>query len=308
MPELPEVHTTASLLNKLVRNKIIKSIWTDYDSKYYYGKENIKDPKYFQNFSKSIKKKKILKVWRRAKNVLIDIEGDKTISIHMKMTGQLLYGKYKKNQKNKTGFGWYASEKGPLQNSFSRFIHLVFILDDGKHIAFSDMRKFGTVKLISDKEALQEEFEMIGPEPLEKGFDLNKLKEVLTKKPSGFIKTVLMDPSIISGIGNIYSDEILFASKIAPDQIVSNLSDNDYKNIFLYTKKILSKGIDLGGDSMSDYRNPYGEKGEFQLHHKVYGRKNQKCLGRGCFGIIERKVINGRSSHFCPLCQKNDTK
>lgn len=305
MPELPEVHTTATILNKLTKGRTIKSVWTDYDSLYFYGKENIKDPKYFKKFSREIRGKKIKKVWRRAKNVLIDIGGDKTIFIHMKMTGQLLYGKYKRTRGADADFGWQAAdEKSPLRDPYSRFIHLVFELDNDQHIAFSDMRKFGTVKLISDKKAYSKEFAQIGPEPLEDSFDFKKFKEVLSKKPNGYIKTVLMDPTVVVGIGNIYSDEILFASKIKPDRKVSSLSDAELRLILKNTKKILSKGIDFGGDSMSDYRNPYGKKGEFQLHHQVYQRKNEKCLRRGCDGTIARKVINGRSAHYCPECQK----
>lgn len=299
MPELPEVHTTATILNNLVNGKTIKSVWTDYDSPYFYGKDNIKDPKYFRKFKRGVKNKKIIKVWRRAKNVLIDIEGGETILIHMKMTGQLLYGKYGK----KKGV-WQAIEEGPLQNPFSRFIHLVFELDDGKHIAFSDMRKFGTVKLIGDEKAYNEEFGNIGPEPLEKDFTLKVLKERLSKKPNGYIKTVLMDPTVLVGVGNIYADEVLFASKILPERTVSSLSEAELKLIHTNIKRLLTKGITFGGDSMSDYRNPYGEKGKFQLHHKVYQRRGEKCLRRGCNGIIERKVINTRGSHYCSKCQK----
>lgn len=305
MPELPEVHTTATILNKLTAGRKIKSVWTDYDSPYYYGKDNIKDPKYFRKFACELAGKKIIQVWRRAKNVLIDIEGGQTILIHMKMTGQLLYGKYKKVDPKKHVFAWQAAnEKSPLRDPFSRFIHLVFELDNGKHIAFSDMRKFGTVKLIADERAYSEEFGKIGPEPLDADFIFKYFVEIMSKKPNGFVKTVLMDPSVISGIGNIYSDEILFESKILPDRKVSSLSGAELKSIFNNTKKLLEKGINLGGDSMSDYRNPYGEKGNFQLHHKVYGRKNEKCLHRGCNGKISRKVIRGRSSHYCPVCQK----
>jgi formamidopyrimidine-DNA glycosylase len=179
MPELPEVTTTAKMLDKLVAGRKIISVWTDYNSPYYYGKENIKDPKYFRKFSHEISGKKILRVWRRAKNVLIDISGDKTILIHMKMTGHLLYGRYEFTQKK-----WHAIDEN-LKDPFSRFIHLVFELDNGKCVAFSDMRKFATVKLISDKKALEKEFAPLGPEPIDKGFDLKKFKEVLGRRSNG---------------------------------------------------------------------------------------------------------------------------
>ncbi len=307
MPELPEVQTTAEILNKLVKGRAIVSVWTDYNSPYYYGKDNIKDPKYFKFFRSAICGKNIIRVYRRAKNVLIEINDPasgtvSTILIHMKMTGQLLYGKYKKSPRTK--FKWVAAEDGPLKNSFSRFIHLVFELNNGMHIAFSDMRKFGTIKLLENDTQFQEEFKKTGPEPLLKGFNFKTFSEKISSKESSPIKTALMNPSIVAGVGNIYSDEILFASKIMPDHKVSSLTITEQKLIFKNLKKLLLKGMELGGDSMSDYRNPYGEKGKFQLCHKVYGRKGEKCLRKKCFGVISRKVINGRSTHFCPKCQK----
>jgi formamidopyrimidine-DNA glycosylase len=187
MPELPEVETTAKILDKLTKNQKIISVWTDYKSPYFYGKNNIKDPKYFNIFKKEVAGRKILKVWRRAKNVLIDLSGDKTILVHMKMTGHLLYGKYKFENKKTGGAAlgkWIPVDpKSPLANPFSRFIHLVFELKNGKHIAFSDMRKFATVKLISDKEALKKEFAPFGPEPLDKNFKWTDFKKALLKKP-----------------------------------------------------------------------------------------------------------------------------
>ena len=301
MPELPEVHTTATILHKLVRNRTIKDVWTDYDSSYYYGKDNIKDPKYFKFFRSHVRDTKIVKVERRAKNVLITLSTGQIILVHMKMTGQLLYGEYEKSQNSE--FKWVAKKDGPLKNPFSRFIHLVFTLDDGKHIAFSDMRKFGTIKLISGSAELKNEFEKTGPEPLEGSFDFKEFEKRINLKKHGAIKTVLMNPEIISGIGNIYSDEILFASRILPWRKVSSLTGAEKKTILKNIKIILSKGIDFGGDSMSDYRNPYGKKGEFQLHHQVYGRKNQPCKRRGCEAKIERRMIDGRSAHFCAGCQ-----
>ncbi len=301
MPELPEVHTTATILNKLIKGRTIKFVWSDYNSAYYKGKETIKDPAYFAKFKKAVTGKKALRVWRRAKNVLIDIEGDQTILVHMKMTGHLLYGSYSYNARR--DWKWFSEEKH-LNDPFNRFVHLVFELDNGKHVAFSDMRKFATVKLISDKKALAKEFSQTGPEPLDPKFDWRELKRVVLQKPNGKIKTVLMDVGVIAGIGNIYSDEILWNTKINPERRASKISDAEFKSILKFTKQLLTKGIDFGGDSMSDYRNPYGMKGKFQAHHQVYQRKNEKCLRRGCDGVIKRIVVGARSAHFCPACQR----
>lgn len=301
MPELPEVHTTATILNSLIRGKRITDAWSDYDSAFHKGKENIKDTAYFKKFRAQIVGKKIVRVWRRAKNVLIDIEGDKTILIHMKMTGHLLHGTFALDKRKKE---WKAVEEGPMQDPFNRFIHFVISLSDGNHVAFSDMRKFATVHLIRDKEALSEKFEKLGPEPLEDSFDWKVMKARLTRRPNMKAKTALMDQSLVVGIGNIYSDELLWMSKVHPERPVKSLCDAEFKLMTKSAKEVLSKGIDFGGDSMSDYRNPHGLPGEFQMHHNAYRRTGKPCNRRGCDGTIQRKVINGRSAHFCNTCQK----
>ncbi len=301
MPELPEVHTTATMLNELICDKKIVDVWNDYNSLKYVGKENIKDQKYFKLFKSKLLGKKIEGVGRRAKNVLIEIEDGKTIVIHMKMTGHLLYGTFEFNSKKKE---WVPKIPGPLQDPFNRFIHFVLTFADGTHLAFSDMRKFATITLVSNPNELEHKFKILGPEPLEDSFDWKCFKTRLSKRPNYKIKTALMDQSFIVGIGNIYSDEILWSSKIHPERTVSSISDSDYKLITKNTKEILSKGINFGGDSMSDYRNPHGVPGEFQLHHNAYRRTKLSCKRKECVGIIERKVIGGRSAHYCSVCQK----
>lgn len=143
----------------------------------------------------------------------------------------------------------------------------------------------------------------LGPEPLDQNFNIKLLKERLTKKPSGKIKTVLMDQSILVGVGNIYSDEILWASGIHPERKIQNIADKEFKKIFKSMQELLNKGIDFGGDSMSDYRNIYGVRGEFQMHHRAYRRTGEKCMKKNCEGAIIRKVVGGRSGHFCPTHQ-----
>lgn len=302
MPELPEVETTTKGLRRTVVGLVIKDIWTDLSTKDKRKKDTIANPKYFNIFKKEILNQKISSVERRAKNILVNLNNQKTILIHMKMTGHLLYGKYKfiKN-KNK----WVPDEPGPLHDTYNRFIHVVFTFGNVKHMAFSDARKFGKITLL-DTYTMHESIHLkdIGPEPLLKNFDIKKLKERLNKKPNGKIKTVLMDQSIIAGIGNIYSDEILWRSGVHPERKVAKLKDKEIKLIFKSIKEILAKGIDFGGDSMSDYRNIDGLPGKFQLHHQAYRKTGEKCGKAGCSGVIKRKIINGRSAHFCSVHQK----
>ncbi len=301
MPELPEVHTTATILNELIVGRVIVDAWTNYQSPHYVGKKNIKDPEYFVMFKQKIVGQKIIRVWRRAKHVLIDLENGFVIVIHMKMTGHLLHGHFDFDSVTSS---WSAREDGPLKDPFNRFVRMVFTLSDGMHIAFSDMRKFATVNIIDADETLEERFRSYGPEPLDKSFTWKVLQTQLFKRPSQKIKTALMNQELVVGIGNIYSDEILWSSHIHPERTVSSLTEHDFKLLTKNAKRLLSKGISLGGDSMSDYRNPYGVPGEFQLHHNAYRRTGKSCMRTNCDGVIQRKVIAGRSAHFCVLCQK----
>lgn len=290
MPELPEVHTTVVELNHLLKGKRISDIWTNYKSTYYTNQ--IKDPKYFRKFKKEIIGAKIKSVERRAKNILINLDNERTILIHMKMTGHLLYGKFKKTKE-----GWVPNQKGPLNDKMNGWIRLVFALSNGKYLALSDLRKFAKV-------TLEKDLDHLGPEPLEKAFTFKIFIERISKKPNGKIKTVLMNQELISGIGNIYSDEALWMSKIDPETPVKKIENKKLKLLFKNVKEVLRKGIKLSGDSMSDYRRPDGSPGNFQKHHCVYQRKNLDCMRKTCKGKIERKVVNGRSAHFCPICQK----
>lgn len=299
MPELPEVTTTVNGLNKVLPKLFIKDVWSDYFINTKNKNPNsIKNKKYFEHFRKEIISEKFINAERRGKNILIHLSHGKTILIHMKMTGHLLYGKYEFQ-----GDKW-RSEDQLLSDPFNQFVHLAFTLSNGKHLAFSDMRKFAKVILFeTNKKDNLIDLSSLGPEPLE---DLTPslLKKQLHKKPEGKIKTVLMDQSVVAGIGNIYSDEILWETGINPERKVKKIKDEEINNIFKAIKDILSKSIKMGGDSMSDYRNIFGEKGGFQNTHKVYRRTKQKCLRKGCSGTIQRKIIGGRSSHFCNIHQK----
>lgn len=321
MPELPEVETTTRGLQKTIVGLTIKDVWTDLSTKDKRQKEAIANPKFFAIFKKEVLNKKVLSVERRAKNILINISSspakdgvNKTILVHLKMTGHLLYGKYKftsplapllnKERGLKRGSAWIPNENGPLHDPYNRFVHVVFSFNNNKHLAFSDARKFGKITLLDTETAHDtKHLNNIGPEPLERQFTIANLKLRINKKPNGKIKTVLMDQSIIAGIGNIYSDEILWRAGVHPERKVSNIKEKEFELIFKAIKETLVKGIDFGGDSMSDYRNIYGLPGKFQLHHEAYRRTGEKCRKKNCIGIIKRKIVNGRSAHFCPIHQ-----
>lgn len=288
MPELPEVETTVRGLRRTILGLTIKDVWTNLATKDKRQRDAVANTEYFKVFKKNVKNKKIKSIERQAKNILINLSDNKTILIHMKMTGHLLF------------------------NNKDKFVHVIFSLSNKNYLVFSDMRKFGKITLL-DSEGNGTSYGAgtktsylahLGPEPLGKDFTWQKLKERLRKKPNGKIKTVLMDQTIIAGIGNIYSDEILWQAGIHPERKISKIKETELKEIFKAMQKILLKSIKFGGDSMSDYINISGEKGKFQLHHEAYRRTGEKCRKNGCKGIIKRKMINGRSAHFCSIHQK----
>jgi formamidopyrimidine-DNA glycosylase len=317
MPELPEVHTTVIGLQEVLPRLEITQVWSDMWGTSKLAKNTIKDRSYFPYFKKYALNQKILCVRRRAKHILIDLENGFTIIIHMKMTGHLMYGTYKEN-KNYNGREWawiplvadYADltqttqkDTSPLLDPYNRHIHVVFTLSNKKHLVFCDSRKFGTIVVEKTDTLHKERLAHLGPEPLEESFTLSLFKERILKSPSRAIKTVLMDQSIISGIGNIYSDEMLHRAHILPTRIPKSLRTKEFSLLFTSMKKVLLKGIDFGGDSTSDYRNIHGERGKFHSNHLVYLRTKEKCFTKNCKGVIEKKTIGGRSAHFCTHCQ-----
>ncbi len=299
MPELPEVTTTVRGLNEVLKKLTITDIWSDYFLRSANKRtDNIKNETYFEKFKKEIVGEKFVQAERRGKNVLIHLTHGKTILIHMKMTGHLLYGKYV------WGNGQWRSTEKLLSDTFNQFIHLLFSLSNGKSLAFSDMRKFAKVFLFeTETRAHVADLKILGPEPLD-DLTLETFMKQLRTKLNSKIKTVLMDQRVLAGIGNIYSDEILWEAGVHPERRVEKISTVEMKKMWQAMKKVLTEGIKLGGDSMSDYRNIHGERGGFQNSHKAYRRTTLPCLRRGCPGVILRKIVGGRSAHFCSVHQE----
>ena len=293
MPELPEVETIVRELNRAkpkVLGSTILDVWSD-------TKKIIKRPKNFQKFKKEILKRKISKIWRRGKNILFELDNKKTLLIHQKLTGHLLYGKWKREKGE-----WVSLLKGPLaEDPMNKFLRVIFFLDNGWQISLSDLRKFAKIEILTEKE-LEKELSELGLEPLDRNFTFEKFKEAILKKKKGKIKKVLMDQKIIAGIGNIYSDEILWEAKIHPLKDVSKISEERLKKIYFAMREILKKAIQLKGESISDYRRISGEKGYFDRERKVYRREGEKCLR--CGTKIKKIKIAQRSAYFCPKCQK----
>jgi formamidopyrimidine-DNA glycosylase len=294
MPELPEVETTVRDLDQEVRNRTFVDVWSDVP-------KLIKSPGGFDGLKKSLPGKKILSVKRRGKNILFELSKGCVLLIHQKLTGHLLYGNWAR-----VGEAWVVQAQGNLSDPINKYIHLVLFLDNGRQIALSDLRKFAKAGLWKASDLYElKEIKELGPEPLETSFSFEKFQAAVGAK-TGKIKQVLMDQTAVAGIGNIYSDEILWAAKVRPDRPVKSLGAKEWRAIFDNTLRILAEAIKLRGttvlSNVEEYRGIGGQRGRYQEKLKVYRRTGADC--GACGGIVERVKVGGRSWHFCPKCQK----
>lgn len=291
MPELPEVETIVRDLNRKVVGLKIVDAWTDWP-------RTIKTHK-IEAFRREIKGLKILRAHRRAKYIMMDLSKDKTLIIHQKISGHLLYGKWKvSGKKVEPAMG------GPIKSDpHNRFVRFILYLNNGYMLGLSDVRRFGKVFLgETNKIERINDIGKLGPEPLNPKFTLANFKELMRKR-RGAVKKVLMDPFVIVGIGNIYSDEILWYAGIHPLRRVETLTDKELEAIYKHMKLVLNKAIGAKGDSQQDYRTLEGKFGNYQNMQKAYQLTGEKCSKRDG-GVIKRIVINNRSAHFCPVHQK----
>lgn len=266
MPELPEVENVVRGLRENIVGRSIDNL------------KIINDPILGKDKSriKGIVGKSIEDILRRGKYIVIKLN-DGAILVHLRMTGKLLYNEDE-----------------------DKHTHLVFFFDDGNTLIYKDVRKFGRVLYLSDNELNEYIKAKVGIEPLEASLD--DFIRVLSKK-KGPIKKNLLDQGLIAGIGNIYADEILFASGIRPQFPTENLNDEDYWLIYENTKSILAEAIEAGGSTIRDYVDSSGKAGGFQNFHKVYGRSGLECVT--CSTILEKTKVAGRTSVYCPKCQKD---
>lgn len=299
---MPEVETTVRGLRKGAVGWEMSDIWTDW-------------PKYFKKhsegaFKKCVSGRRIEGVERKGKNILIELSGGKMILIHQKMSGHVLLGEWKKRSEVKNieepweGQKWIPVPfKGVLTDTKNRFIHLIFFLKKGSKrtmMALSDLRKFAKV-ICGEKEEIMGSLDSeLGGDPVSKDFSFRDFKEALEEK-KGRIKTVLMDQSVMTGVGNIYSDEILWMAGIHPLTPVGRIKEGELKKLYEALQKVLEKAVKLKGTSIDDYRTPEGRKGKYGEELLVYQRDGEPCPK--CGTKIERIKIGNRSARFCPKCQ-----
>jgi formamidopyrimidine-DNA glycosylase len=310
MPELPEVQTIASELDKKIVGKTIRKVIVNAPKMVAVGPEVVSNIRTVKNsqieqFKKLLVNKKVISVTRRAKILIFKFSGHLSMLVHLKMTGQFIYED--KKLRSKTGGKYRMLNKlnAPLVLLPGKHTHVIFYFTDGSTLYFNDVRKFGYLKLVRDDELLNvKELLEFGPEPLSKQFTLSlfcaSLKGRKGKKIS--VKQLLMDYSFVAGIGNIYSDEILFHAGVRPTRGIKYLSDKDIQRIYNWIKPVLIQGIKSKGSSVGDFVRTDGSWGQMGKYHFVYGRKGQKC--KKCGTIITAVKLGGRTGSYCPNCQK----
>jgi len=291
MPELPEVETIARQLNRVLKGQRIESIKRLHK-------------KSLQGQSLKVKGKKIKRVWRKAKLVIVELEGDLNLLVHLKMTGQLVYDENvqfsKSNFQTERTVGGHPTKDwvGKLPSKHTR---VIIELDKGI-LFFNDMRVFGWVKVASDKR-VKSLIEKMPPDVVEKGFSVKYLSEVLSRSRRA-VKQVIMDQAKIGGVGNIYACDGLWCAGIDPRKAANKLSEGEIRKLYRCLKKVIEKGIKYGGATYSDYVTARGVGGKYQDHFLVYDRAGERCKRRGCDGKIGKTKIGGRGTYFCKKCQK----
>ncbi|MBA1338630.1 MAG: formamidopyrimidine-DNA glycosylase [Pelagibacterales bacterium] len=286
MPELPEIEIIKkSLVKMLINTKIIKIKINNRNLRY----------KIPPQFSKNLIGQKILKISRRSKYLIFHFK-KKILLAHMGMSGKLVFTKLNEKKIYKTSFYYNL-------NLLKKHNHIYFKFNNGLKLIYNDVRRFGFFKLYNNEKLNKINFlKKLGPEPFSKSFNLIYFTN-FTKNRETKIKNLLMDQSFVSGIGNIYSNEALFMSKIAPLRKSRSLNSVEIKRLILNIKKILKFSILKGGSSIKDFKNTAGKKGVFQEFFNVYGRNNKKCSRISCNGKIYKIKISGRSSYYCDSCQ-----
>lgn len=317
MPELPEVQTIVNELNRKLKNRNIKSVEVLAPKMVAVGPATVSnirksDDGKAEQFRKLLVGQSFTSVKRRAKLLIFDLSptspklrrtrGPLSMLVHLKMTGQFIFEDKKLRAKTGGKYRMFNKLNAPFLELPGKHTHVIFTFTDGAHLYFNDIRKFGYMKIVRDDELEHvKELAEYGPEPLSKDFTVTRFLTAVKKRVKGKIKLVLMDPKVVAGIGNIYSDEILFHAGVRPTRAVSSLTDKELSAINKWIKSVLIKGIKAKGSSVGDFVRTDGSWGQMGKFHFVYGRKGQKC--KKCGTIIQAVKLGGRTASFCPKCQ-----
>lgn len=272
MPELPEVETVRRDLTRSLAGK-----WITQVEILNAGSLKGATPK---GFIREITGQSFTRFGRRGKYLILHLDTGQALVAHLKMTGVLQY-----------------QAKG---DSLPRAARIIFYFSGGRRLVFSDQRKFGSVELARNAGRIPS-LQKMGPEPLNKEFTPDVLKERLGNR-KGPIKPLLLDQTIMAGLGNIYAAEALHRAGIAPQRPANKLSGPELKKLHRAIVQVLKEAIAARGSSVDTYRDGQGKKGWFQVKHRVYDKQGDKC--RRCGGIIVKEIFRGRGTYWCPKCQR----
>ena len=283
MPELPEVETIARGLAKRVTGEVVESVWLGQK------KEPLKSPA--RDIAAALEQSRIAAVRRMGKHIVFDLESVLPANVRKPKTA------LKESRRNKAQWIVHLGMTGSLrvcepQTEIAKHTHAILKLSSGRELRFVDPRRFGRLSVSAA-------FDATGVEPLE--VDLERFVTLFRGRKTP-IKSALLNQKLLRGVGNIYADESLFRAGIRPRRRASSITREQLRRLFLAVKEVLTEAIALGGSSISDYVDADGEEGFFQLQHRVYDREGEPCLV--CKTPVKRVVIAGRSSHYCPKCQK----
>lgn len=274
MPELPEVETVRRTLKGLIVGKQIESVTVSLP-------RIIQEPDDIIRFETELIGHRILDVGRRGKFLRIIMDGLVLVS-HLRMEGR--YGVYDRSE--------------PVE----KHTHVIFHFTDGSELRYRDVRQFGTMHLFQAGEEFKRKPLMkLGLEPLEDSFTVEAFRTVISKRTTK-IKPALLNQEYVVGLGNIYVDEALFVARIHPECPANTLTESELNRLHEAIVNTLTHAVEAGGSSIKSYVNGQGEMGMFQQSLKIYGRKNEPCVA--CGHPIEKSVVGGRGTHFCPVCQK----
>ena len=286
MPELPEVEIVKQSLKKKIKNKkIIKVVVRNRNLRF----------KLQSDFEKNLTNRTINQISRIAKYLILIFDNHKYCIIHLGMSGTVHL--INKNQETEmTNLSFYQSKILPKKHN-----HIEIIFSKFK-IIYNDPRRFGFFKILNNEYEFKSYFNKLGPEALNDNFNIKYLKKNLKNKKKN-IKNLLLDQKFVSGIGNIYANEILFYSKINPKKKALKINYKEINRLLKFSKKVLNLAIKFGGSSIKDFKNTKGSMGEFQKEFKVYEKDNEKCPRKKCSGKIIKIFISNRSTFFCNSCQ-----
>ncbi len=283
MPELPEVETVRRGLLPVMEGRVITLAEVN--------RPDLRWP-FPHGMADRLTGKRVLALRRRSKYILADLSSGETLLIHLGMSGRMLIS------------GGILGDFHFAHPAAQKHDHVVLHFDGGARVTFNDARRFGAMDLMpTDKAEDHPLLAVLGPEPMGNTFDESYLIAALQGRNTP-IKSALLDQHLIAGLGNIYVCEVLFRAGISPLRRAGQISAKRTASLVPVIRQVLAEAIDAGGSSLRDYRQTDGELGYFQHRFQVYDREGQPCITSGCHGTIARIVQSGRSSYYCPHCQR----